>query len=266
MVIYLDTLLLENFIVNYFLLYLTSQTVRIKPRISNLILSGILGALYVITKIYPSLVIFTSIIFKIVVACIMIFVVFNKKNILFYIKALFIYMLYSMVLAGVCFFIQLNQENYMGDFSISYNFAYKKLMIALIIIYLVIDRLVIYIKDRKDLDSFIFAVDIVDSNFQKKVLAFLDTGNELREPVTNLPVMILEKKYYSDFKIDEKDIFYIPYEVINGSGGKLKGFKPQYIKVHQGKEVKQREVIIAFCENKLSNLNDYHALLSRGII
>jgi stage II sporulation protein GA (sporulation sigma-E factor processing peptidase) len=266
LVIYLDTLIIENFIVNYFLLYITSRTVRIKIKLWRFIPPSLIGAAYVLTKIYPTLVVFTSLIFKITIALIMILLLFKDKNLIFNLKALIIYMLYSMLLAGFCFFIIFNKQNYAGDYSSLYNFSYKKLMLAIIITYLTLDRVVIYIKDRKDLSSLIFTVDIVNNHIEKKVIALLDTGNELREPATNLPVMIIEKRYFNDFQINEKEAFHIPYQVVNGNVDKLLGFKPEYIKIHYGKEIRQREVVIALCENKLSNLNDYNALLSRGII
>lgn len=250
---------------NYFLLYITSQTVKTKVRVWRLILSSGLGAVYVITKVYPSLLLFSTLIFKLIMALIMILLLFSEKNIIFNLKALLIYMMYSMLLAGICLFIVFNQQN--DNFSGSiYNFSYKKLMLAIIIIYLILDRLVIYIKDRKSLNSLIYTVDIISKNYEKKILAFLDTGNELREPATNLPVMIIEKNYFEDFSISEKDTFYIPYKVVDGTHGKLKGFKPEYINIYDGQVIKRREVIIALCETKLSNLNDYHALLSRGVI
>lgn len=265
MVIYLDVLIMENFIVNYFLLYITSQTLKIKVKFWRLMVSSLLGAAYVLTKVYPSLFLFSTLIFKLLMALIMVILLFSKRDIVLNLKAFFIYMMYSMLLAGICIFIEFNQQN--DNFSSSiYNFSYKKLMIAIIIIYLTLDRLVIYIKDRKSLKSLIFTVDIISKNCEKKILAFLDTGNELREPATNLPVMIIEKNYFKDFSICEKDIFYIPYKVVDGTQGKLKGFKPEYINIYDGKEIKRREVIIALSETKLSNLNDYHALLSRGVI
>jgi stage II sporulation protein GA (sporulation sigma-E factor processing peptidase) len=266
LVIYLDTLIVENFIVNYFLLYLTSHTVRIRVRIWRLASAALIGAVYVITKVYPSLFIFSNLIFKVGIALLMICLIFGKKNFLLNVKSLIIYMLYSMLLAGFCFFIEFNQQNFSGEYSSLYNFSYKKLMLAVILIYLVLDRLIIYIKDRKDLSSLIFTVEIVNNNVEKKIHAFLDTGNELREPATNLPVMIIEKSYFNDININKNDTFFIPYKVVNGSVDKLVGFKPDYIKIHYGEEVKRREVIVAFCDNKLSDLNDYQALLSRGII
>jgi stage II sporulation protein GA (sporulation sigma-E factor processing peptidase) len=171
-----------------------------------------------------------------------------------------------MLLAGGCIFLEFNQHSYGSITSSIYNFSYKKLMLSLIIIYLLINRLIIYIKDRKNIEILIYNVGIISENSEKRIKAFLDTGNELREPSTNLPVMIIEKNYFSDLFINEKEQLYIPYKVVNGNKGLLKGFKPDYIKVYNGSEFQRREVIIAFCENSLSDYNEYHALLSRGIL
>lgn len=266
MVLNLDVLILENILVNYFLLYLTSQTVRIKSSFKTIILPAAIGGFYVITIIFQSLKVFTLFPFKMLTAFIMILILFRKKGFIFNFKALAIYILYSMLLAGLCFYIEINKNFNLYSNLIVFKFGYKKLLLSLIIVYLLIDRIIIYIKDRKEIKSLIYTVDIINKSKEKSITAFLDTGNELREPATNLPVMIIEKQYIEDFYINDKEKLYIPYKAVDGQGGKLIGFKPEYIVIHFGKEVKKVEVVVAFCNNKLSDINDYHALLSRGII
>ena len=146
------------------------------------------------------------------------------------------------------------------------NFPYEWLFISLMVLYITIDRLVIYVKDRNKVFTLIYDVDIVFRNKSKTVRAFLDTGNELREPATNLPVVIVEKSVFENVNLEGMDKFYIPYRVINGKCGKLQGFKPDVVKINFGQEIKYREVIIAICKDKLSKFDDYHALLSRGVI
>jgi stage II sporulation protein GA (sporulation sigma-E factor processing peptidase) len=265
MIVNIDMLVIENSIVNYFLLYITSQTLRVRKTFKNIALPALIGGLYVVTLIFPSLYFFTALPFKLLVALLMIYILFNKNSILFDFKALIIYILYSMLLAGLCFFIELNYSEPGQLNGVIYNFTYKKLMLAIIILYLVINRLVIFIRDRIEINSLIYTVDIVYRDGEKTVKAFLDTGNELREPASNLPVMILES-YYLDKTLEEKDTFYIPYRVVNGEISNLKGFKPDFIRIHKGNDLEIRQVIIAFCENKLSNISEYNALLSRGII
>jgi len=122
------------------------------------------------------------------------------------------------------------------------------------------------VQDRREIASLIYEVDIVTNSDVRKVRAFLDTGNELREPVTNLPVMIVEKEALNDLEIKSKDKFYIPYKVINGFSGMLEGFKPKYINIHSDNGIEQKEVIVALCNNMISEVRDYNALLSRGIL
>ena len=265
MVVFLDLLILINLIVNFFLLYITGRTLKLVINFKRIFLGAFIGSIYTITLIYPCLSIFSTVYFKLVVAVVLVYISFGNKGIITDFKILCVFILYSMILAGICMFIQYNRYSYVNSAMIT-NFPYQWLFISLMICYITIDRLVIYIKDRKDLFTLVYEVDIIFKDKEKKVKAFLDTGNELREPATNLPVVIVEKSVFDSVNLEEFGKFYIPYRVINGSSGKLLGFKPDIIKINFGKEVKYREVIIALCQDKLSQLDDYHALLSRGVI
>jgi stage II sporulation protein GA (sporulation sigma-E factor processing peptidase) len=266
MVINIDVLIIENIMVNYFLLYITSQTIRIKTNFKRVILPSTLGGLYVVTMVFPKLKLLTTLPFKLLIAVIMIIIMLRVKDLILNIKALLIYILYSMMMAGICFFIEISGNSNAVYNRILLNFSYKELMLVVILLYVLINRMVIYIRDRKQLLSLTYIVEIVDKESQKLVTALLDTGNELREPATNLPVMILERSYIEHFQIGNDERLYIPYKVVNGQGGMLLGFKPDYIIIHNGSEMKRRDVVVAFCDGKLSDLNDYNALLSRGII
>ncbi|GAA0734612.1 sigma-E processing peptidase SpoIIGA [Clostridium oceanicum] len=261
MVIYLDVLIFQNFIVNLFLLVVTSQTLKISKKILSYVLAAFLGSLYVLVIIYPSLNFFSSIIFKILVAFFIVWIAFRKNNIFFNLKATAIYICYSMIIAGICIFMECSYNSSSFNIIIG-NFSYKKLLMALMILYIVASKVVWFIKDRKDISQFIYDVNIVLNNRITKVKAFLDTGNELREPATNLPVIIVDREVFLNINLDDYDKFYIPYSVINGHSGNLKGFKPEGIYI--GDEKKQ--AIIGISEEKLSSIKDYQALLSRGIV
>lgn len=265
MVVFLDVLIIENLIVNMFLLYVTSQTLKVKVKLRYLFMAGFLGSLYVLTIIYPVPKFFTGIFLKFIVAAVMILVTFRKNNILFNIKASGIFILYAMMTAGCCIFIELYFSKGL-TFDNMPTFSYKYILCTLMILYMVLHRIVIFVKDRKEILNFIYDVDIVFGEKKKRIKAFLDTGNELREPVTNLPVMIVEKDILSDINIKSKEVFYIPFKVVNGSGGLLKGFKPVDVNICKNNIFEKTELIVAVCDTKLSDLNDYNALLSRGII
>ena len=267
MIVYVDILMLVNFIVNLFILHITVQTLRKKVKFTWMCLSSLLGSFYVLTVVYPSLKYLSYIPFKILVVIAMILIVFREKNILFNIKASLIFILFSILLAGMCLLIQMNNSMDMSFDVIIINFPYEKLMLSLMIIYIFIYRIMIFIGDRKKISTLIYTIDIINKSNKKTIKAFLDTGNELREPATNLPVLIVERNILNDVLLDKNNTYYIPYTVVNGSSSRLMGFKPEYINIHiDKKNIEARDVIIAFCEHKLSKENDYNALMSRGIL
>ncbi|MBU3111397.1 sigma-E processing peptidase SpoIIGA [Clostridium lacusfryxellense] len=267
MIVYVDVLIFVNFIVNLFVLHVTVQTLRKKVKLMWMCISSFVGSLYVLTVVYPKLKYLTYLPFKILIMIVMIVIVFREKNILFTIKASLIFLLYSILLAGMCLFIQMNNSNNMSLNLIIIDFPYEKLMLSIMVIYILIYRIMIFIGDRKKISTLIYTIDIVNKNYKKTIKAFLDTGNELREPATNLPVLIVERDVLGDIITEKNNTFLIPYTVVNGTSSKFKGFKPEYINIHiDKKNIETRDVIIAFCEYKLSKDNDYNGLMSRGIL
>lgn len=266
-IVYVDVLIFVNFVVNLFILHVTVQTLKKRVKLKWVCLSSFIGSLYVLTVVYPNLKYLTYTPFKILMVIVMILITFREKNILFNIKASVIFTLYSILLAGMCLFIQISNNKNMSFNVIIINFPYEKLLLSVMIIYILIYRIIIFIEDRKKVLTLIYTIDIINKSYKKTIKAFLDTGNELREPATNLPVLIVERDILSEFSLEKNNTFYIPYTVLNGTNGKLVGFKPEYINIHiDNKNIETRDVIIAFCEYKLSKENDYNGLMSRGIL
>lgn len=106
---------------------------------------------------------------------------------------------------------------------------------------------------------------MVNNDKSIKFKAFLDTGNELIEPVTMLPVIILEEDYFNNLTLNN-DIYYINYSTVSGWEGRLKGFKPDKLFLTSGEKTIEKEAIVCSCSEKLSKDREYEALLSRGII
>lgn len=267
MIVYVDVLVLVNFIVNLFILHVTVQTLRKRVKLAWMCVSSFVGSLYVLTVLYPGLKYLTYFPFKILILIAMILIAFREKNILLNIKASLIFLLYSILLAGMCLFIQMNSSKDMSFNVIITNFPYEKLLLSVMVIYILIYRIMIFIGDRKKMSTLIYTIDIINKNYKKTIKAFLDTGNELREPATNLPVLIVERDILSEIMLEKNNTYLIPYTVVNGTNGRLIGFKPEYISIHiDKKNIETKDVIIAFCDYKLSKDNDYNGLMSRGIL
>lgn len=265
MIVWIDYLILENFIINYFLVVITSQTIRQNLNNKKLIFSSIISSFYVVTLLYRKLRIFSLLPFKLAIAFGIIIFCFKFNSLLLYIKTFCIYILYSMLLAGVCFYFECESSSSLYGFRNMKIFSSKKLYISIILLYLSINRLIIYIKDRKEVSNLIYAIEISVDNKARKIEGFLDTGNELKEPATGLPVIIVERNVFRDINLSKYDKYFIPYRTVNTNSLKIEGFIPDEISICNNDNIEHIKAIIALCDSKLSENNDYQALLCRGL-
>lgn len=266
MIVYIDCLILENFIINYFLLLVTSQTIRQKLNERRCIIASLAASFYVFTIIIKKLRIFAVLPFKFIAAFGIIFLCYKFNNIFLYLRTFLIYILYSVLLAGFCLLIQCSSIN---GINISLNISHysaNKLLISAILLYISVNRTVVYIKDRKNVADLIYTIDVTVNNTDMEIKGFLDTGNELKEPATGLPVIIAEKSIFMNIDLKGYDKYYIPCKTITAGISVLVGFRPDKITVNTIRSMKNVQAIICLCDKRLSEHNDYHALLCRGII
>ncbi|GAB6169973.1 sigma-E processing peptidase SpoIIGA [Clostridium carnis] len=265
MVVYIDILLFENFIVNLFLLLATMKILRYEYR-KTIYISAIVGSCYTIS-LFLDVPFITSLPAKILVAIIMILIAIKNINIGNIIKSVVTFFVISFTLCGLCFSFSLMESQYSiyTDFIIS-DYSIKYLLISLMILYIVIVRLVDYFRERALVKGFIYDVEISHMDVTFCIKGFLDTGNELREPVTNLPCIIIDESCFGKVKMPNDKLFYVSYSTI-GEEGKLKGFKGEKIRVRgPNEEWRSVDAIICECKNKINKENEFNALLSRGIV
>ena len=118
---------------------------------------------------------------------------------------------------------------------------------------------------RKEKNNF-YQVTLYYRGKQKKVTAFLDTGNRLKEPVTKRPVHILT--YDEGRKICEKvpSFIYIPFSSIGTKMGMLPGIFLDSMTVEKdGRSVVIEKPLVAIVRQPLSPDNAYQMLLNEMI-
>ena len=103
--------------------------------------------------------------------------------------------------------------------------------------------------------------------------AFLDSGNNLKDPITNTPVVIIEKEKVQNiinFKQleggeDKLKIRFIPYKAIGKQNGLLMGVKADSVEINYDDEkTLVNNVILGLYENQISK--NYSALVGLNII
>jgi stage II sporulation protein GA (sporulation sigma-E factor processing peptidase) len=194
-----------------------------------------------------------------------------------YIKKLIVFYLVSFLLGGVMFFIVsfANVKNVMTANGVFYFEIpiYLFLVSSLVCHFFINFFSCVYSHNKKTCYK---TVNVCLNGNAATILCLVDTGNLLKDPITNESVIICEldaiknifsqktydffKDYLCDIKdeIEELKIRVIPFTSLGNENGFLLGFKPDFVFI--GGEVKGN-VIIGVYNKKLSNNHNYNALI-----
>lgn len=267
MKIYADILVLENCIVNFFLLTLTMKCIKHKCKTYKLLIASFTGGIYTLILFFPKVSILASFPFEIAVAFMMIRFVYGKSNILNLVKVLFIFLMLTFTLSGICFLFSVKTNEYFLGTSFKIEkYSVKYIMLGVMSLYAAYNRIIDYANEKLFIKNFNFKVEFEIENKQYRFNGFLDTGNGLSEPITRLPCILVEESYIKGIKFEEKNTYKIPYNSI-GYCGDLRGIRVNNIKVKNKKYLYEEiDAIICPCKQALSPENEFNALLSRGIV
>jgi stage II sporulation protein GA (sporulation sigma-E factor processing peptidase) len=173
----------------------------------------------------------------------------------------------TFTLSGICFLFSLKVNDcFIGtNFKIG-KYPIKYIMLGIMIVYAAYSRITDYVKEKLFIKNFNFKIQFEIENKQYIFKGFLDTGNELVEPITNLPCILVEENLIKDLKFNENNTYKIPYSAI-GYSGDLKGIRVNNINIKNEKYLDEKiDAIICPCKKTLSRENEFNALLSRGIV
>lgn len=267
MIVYADIFFIENFIVNMFLLTITVKFLKHKCKTYLLMLSACFGGIYSFVLIIPRLNFLGTIPFELIAAYIMLRLVCGKTKLFNMLKALIVFLMVTFTLSGLCFLLSLKQNYYvLGETFKLEKYSIKYIILSVMCSYIISSRMIDYIRDKIAVDNYIYIMEFEIEGRKYSFRSFLDTGNELREPVTNLPCILIEEELFPKIKLKQNSVYSIPYNAI-GYGGNLKGIRVNNIKI-KGEDFWNRQIdaIVCPCVEKLSKEDEFNALLSRGIL
>lgn len=194
MKVYLDSLLILNLFIDYFILYGTKKLLKRKISIKRLILGSIIGSLTTFT-IFLKLTSLKLLVIKLVLSIFIILVTFGKKN---FIENIFYFYIISIIIGGLLYLINI-RLNYFS---------------LLLVIPIIIN---IYIKKTKEYKLNIknnYIVEIIIKDKVYKLEGMIDTGNRLEDPYKKRGVIL------ANINIDYKKYkyLYVPYHALNYNG------------------------------------------------
>lgn len=293
MTVYIDIILLENLCMNYIILFATAYIMKIKISHIRIIASSSIGAVYSIMLYMQILPIYSSIFMKIILSVVMVYISYAPKSVKIAIKQLIIFYLISFAFGGCAFallyFVKpqdifIKNGVYMGTYPL--KIALLGGIVGFVITYIAFK----IIKNKATKEEMIYKLKIKINDKTVEVNALLDTGNKLKDPITLVPVIVIEKQKLYNFlpeeilenidkiiggdsnKLIEENIKYmskfrvIPYNSIGKQNGLMLGFKADEVKIIIDEEERTIKNTIIGIFNQSFNSQTYSALISLEII
>jgi len=280
--IYIDQMFLENFIMNYIILYSTSKFSGIQSKWYRISIGAIIGAIYVILSYIFNFYNMKFIGPKILLSVIMIFSSFSIKNIKTFFKIFIFFFGITFFVGGASFGLAfLLNASMIKEGGVLYVEEFPVMMIVFGVVasIIIIKWSCVFLKKKINLKELIYNIEI--SIFDKKLstTVFLDSGHNVKERFTNYPVIILEKNILkkvipneimekiekSDFEFEEKwrkRLRLIPISTVSDKNEVLIGFKVDEGIIYNELENKQiKNLIIVGCDRKLDKEDKYFALM-----
>lgn len=292
--IYLDVIFMENLIMNFIILKLTSKFARTAASNIRLLLGAFVGALYVAAMIlFPDIRFYYTIIAKVLLSLLIVALTFEFKQLGLFFKTLAIFYLCTFIFAGASFaFLYLNNTGGFirnGIVYVLWQSKWTTLLLAVITAGLIIRVVWDAVRIKLAREKLMRDITISFGKKQIDLTALIDTGNSLHDPISNMPVVVVEylaikeilpeeiqkifgergnddlaklssllsgSSWYSRFRL-------IPFTSLGKENGMLIGFKPDYLEIADSEDKKGfKDVIVGIYNRTLSRNESYRALLS----
>lgn len=190
--------------------------------------------------------------------------------------------------ASLALFYLADVEGYAGN-GIFYikDFPVKVLVLAVTISYILIKIVWGYIQSILTKSKIYMPIIVSLNNKTVEVIGLLDTGNLLRDPLTQTPVIIIQfsaikellpnevQSIFEKYKENDLQVIseimvenvtnlkfrLIPFKSLGKENGMLIGFKPDNVVVKDDEDKSFCDIIVGIYNNNLSNDDKYVALL-----
>lgn len=296
--VYLDVLILENVVLNYLILQLTDKLLKAGTSRFRLFAGALTGALYVgLLVIMPGIHAYYTVAGKFLLSLLIVAISFSPEKIINFVKTLAVFYVSTFIFAGAAFaFVYFNGSGGFVRNGIVYFFGGSKwtvIFLSVITVGIIVRIIMDIWQTRQYKDNLLVPLKICFESRSVILQALVDTGNSLNDPLSKLPVIVVEYKALCQlFPDDIKTIFdkemendldcvtkiisnsswfsrfrLIPFCSLGKENGMLIGFKPDFILIGEADSSKNIcDVVVGVYNRTLSKNNTYKALLGPEFI
>jgi len=286
-IVYADILFITNLLLDYGILWATARFGHLSTTNLRLFFGAMLGAVYGVLMIYPQMAFLYVMSVKAIFSLLIVAVAFPRLTIKRYLQATAYFYVISFAMAGAV----LGGSSFLSRNSVFFQTLDVKSTALFfgVAMAVVLGRWgLIHLKRHWQKSQFRIPVEVFIEKKSLIIEALIDTGNELRDPLSLKPVIIVEyqaiKKilpldfqgYFERFggedvtKIMEQcgnaywmtKVRMVPFNSIGKHHGMLLGYKPDLIVILGQKKVVTKDVIICLYHKSLSTSGGYRAVLN----
>lgn len=227
-VIYIDVLFVVNFFITLLLLLISSKFCKRDEKIWRSVAASFVGGVYSLIILAPNLSFLASLFGKLTAACIMILIAFEFRGMKNYIKEVAVFFFVNLLFLGVIiglWFIFKPKGVAINNAAVYFDVSARQLLITAFFAY-IISSVIIKIYNNKISKQELYCVAVLNGNENVKFFAFADSGNNLKEPFSDFPVIVADKALFENTACPR----IIPFSSIGGEGV-LYAFKPDKVKI-----------------------------------
>lgn len=259
MKVYVDLILLLNFILDFILLVSVAMILKRTSHILRLILGAFIGSISILS-LFISMSSLELFLLKIFISILMVLVSFGYKNIKYTFNNLVYLYLLSIILGGALYLI----NDSFSHKNIGLVFFRNSFSINIIII-LILSPIVTFLyvrrvkKEKEELSKYYKCSITFLNNKTVNLTGFLDTGNNLYDPYKKRPIIVINKTVLASYK---PRCILVPCLTVNKES-MLKCFRIKKIVIN-GKVIED-ECLVGISDNNF-NLGEVDLLLHNKII
>ena len=294
MTVYVDVVLFENLCMNYIILFGTGYIIKLKIKHWRILVSSSIGAVYAILAYMGIFPLYANIVVKIILSICMVYIAFNPKNIKAIIKELALFYLVSFALGGCAFallYIVRPQDIFMKDGVYIGTYPLKIALLGGVVGFIITYVAFKVVKTRMNKNELIYEIVLKINEKELTTKVMLDTGNMLKDPISNNPVVLIEKKILynilpkellentknmlgGDFKNNEDleneyrtRLRIIPFTSVGKQNGMMLGIKVDEIKIITDiDEIINTNAIVCVYEKEFSKRGKYFGIMGMDLI
>ncbi len=294
MTIYLDVVIIENLIMNSIIMYATAIVTKNKIKHIRILIASLIGAIYSVVSYISNLAIFSNLFTKILLSIIMVYIAFNPKGIKTLGKITLLFYLTSFLFGGVAFsmiYIIKPQNIIMKDGLFLGTYPLKTIFIGAIIASIILIAGFKVVKNKISKKDMFCNVNIKIQGKEKNIKVMIDTGNLLKDPISGMPVIVIEHTELYDILPKEllnnlekilggdlesipenikneylPKLRVIPYSSLGKQNGMLLGIKADKVKIEKEEENIRKNVIIGIYNKALTKRGEYNGLIGIELI